>query len=221
MSERGDSPISMLDSQQPRAESSVTSSLQEPTAKPKRSWLSVSRLRVPLGFVLAAVFVVRAQPTPASVAIGLPLAAAGLLLRALASGHIRKNDALATTGPYRFTRNPLYFGSALLAAGFVLAARDWLMAALAAAMLAGVYFPVIRKEEQYLAGRFGESFAAYRRQVPRFFPRMLAARNETAERGCFSKALYLRHREYNALIGFVALTLVLLFKLYRPGGWAH
>lgn len=184
-----------------------------------------SRSRVPLGFVLAAIFVVRARPTPWSLAIGLPIAAAGLLLRAAASGHIHKNDALAVTGPYRHTRNPLYLGSAILAAGFVIAAADWLMAVLAALMLFGIYLPVIRREELYLATRFGPEFEAFQRAVPRFWPRLKpgpAVRSETG----FSWQLYRRHREYNALLGFTAIAAIVILKwlCWRSGpppglGW--
>jgi len=175
------------------------------------------RWRVPLGFALAAVFILVARPSRLSLAGGLPIALAGLLLRARAAGHIRKNDVLATSGPYRFTRNPLYLGSILLGAGFVIAAHAWVLAVLATAMLVGIYIPVIREEERYLTARFGNDFEAYRTRVPRLLPRLWPAAGSAS--GRFSIALYRRHREYNALLGFAALTAVLLVKLAVPG-WA-
>lgn len=184
------------------------------------SRFDVVRWRVPLGFVLAAIYIIEARPTHESLAIGLPIAALGLLLRALAAGHIRKNDVLATTGPYRFTRNPLYLGSTVLAVGFIIAAHEWLLAVLALLMLLGVYLPVIRKEEEFLAAKFGESFHRYTRTVPRLFPRLWPASVESDRTSAttFSFALYWRHREYNAFIGFLALTLVLLVKVWKfPG----
>lgn len=184
------------------------------------SRFDVVRWRVPLGFVLAAVYILEAHPTRHSLAFGLPIAALGLLLRALAAGHIRKNDVLATTGPYRFTRNPLYLGSTVLAVGFVIAAHEWLLAVLALLMLLGVYLPVIRKEEQFLAAKFGHEFDRYIRRVPRLFPRLWPASVEEGEGATttFSFALYWRHREYNAFIGYLALTVVLLVKLWKfPG----
>ena len=184
------------------------------------SRFDVVRWRVPLGFVLAAVYIVYARPTHQSLAIGLPIAALGLLLRALAAGHIRKNDVLATTGPYRFTRNPLYLGSTVLAVGFIIAAHEWLLALLALLMLLGVYLAVIRREEQYLASRFGDEFQRYIRTVPRLFPRLWPAPVAAGEKAStsFSFALYWRHREYNACVGFLALTAVLLVKLWKfPG----
>lgn len=179
------------------------------------------RWRVPLGFALAAALILGARPQPLSLLLGLPIAALGLALRAGAAGHIRKNDALATTGPYRFTRNPLYLGSTVLAVGLVVAANAWLLALLAVLMLVGVYLPVIRQEEQFLAARFGGAFDAYAAQVPRLLPRLRPAPAGMAAPAAagFSLALYRRHREYQALLGFLALALVLIAKWKFPGMW--
>jgi protein-S-isoprenylcysteine O-methyltransferase Ste14 len=180
--------------------------------------LDIARLRVPLGFLLAALYVWRARPTAASISIGLAVGALGLLLRAAAAGHIRKNDLLATTGPYRYTRNPLYLGSTLLAAGFLIAGRDWLTAIGAAALLAGIYLPVIRREESFLEARFGDDFRRYCARVPRFVPRRRPAdTGRGSGAGGFSFALYRRHREYNALLGFVLLAAVLVLKTMGVG----
>lgn len=185
----------------------------------------LSRWRVPLGFVSAAVLIVAARPVPVSLAVGLPIAILGLGLRAAAAGHIRKNQTLATSGPYRFTRNPLYLGSTVLAIGLVIAADSWLLAMLAGAMLLGVYIPVIRQEEAYLASRFGAAFEVYAARVPRLIPwRPVAGMGGGGERGRFSLDLYFRHREYQALIGFLAIALVLVVKCWAAGpnaagGW--
>ncbi|MGH9482706.1 MAG: methyltransferase family protein [Terriglobales bacterium] len=169
----------------------------------------VQRWRVPMGFALAAILVLAARPRPLGLMVGLPVAAMGLLVRGCAAGHIRKNDALATGGPYRYTRNPLYLGSMLMAVGMVIAADSWLLAALAGLMLVAVYLPVIRQEEEFLAGRFGEDFAAYASQVPRLLPRWPRSNIRGGE---FSPALYMRHREYQALLGFLAIAAVLIAK---------
>jgi protein-S-isoprenylcysteine O-methyltransferase Ste14 len=179
--------------------------------------LTVARLRVPLGFVAAAIYIWRARPTPLSLSLGLPIAALGLLLRAAASGHIRKNDVLATTGPYRYTRNPLYLGSAILALGLVIAAADWLIALIAVAMFLGVYLPVIRREEDFLRSRFGTEFDDYARAVPRLFPRFTRYGTKLSGATSFSWQLFRRHREYNAWVGAAAITLVLIVKLIVQG----
>lgn len=174
-----------------------------------------TRWRVPLGFAAAVALIVLARPRPLPLAVGFVLGAAGLAVRAYASGHIRKNDELAIAGPYRFCRNPLYLGSLLLAAGFLVAAARWPLAVLALALFVGVYLPVIRREERYLAERFGPAFDAYAHRVPRLWPRWPST---AAPPGAsFSWRLYRRHREYQALAGFLGLFLVLVLKWHWQG----
>ena len=176
------------------------------------SWSKIARrLRVPLGFVLAAVYLWRARPTWHSLLeASLPIVL-GLALRALASGHLRKNTELTTSGPYAYVRNPLYLGSLILAAGFALAARDgWLAAAMLVFFLA-VYLPVILSEEAWLRANFPE-FEEYARRVPRLWPRFGRV---GAAQGRFSRELYLQHREYNAVAGAVAMLAALVVKLLR------
>ena len=171
----------------------------------------LQRWRVPLGFVAAAALIVASRPHPWSLALGLPIAALGLGIRAAAAGHIHKNEVLATSGPYRYTRNPLYLGSTVLGFGLVIAASSWLLALLAAAMLLGVYMPVIRQEERFLQARFGEEYTAYAARVPRLWPRLRPV-GGSGEGGGFSFALYRRHREYHALLGFLVMAVVLVGK---------
>ena len=203
-------------------------------------WQKVARrIRVPLGFLTAAVFLVEAArhtPHPTAIAWSLVLVLPGLALRAAASGTVKKNRELTVTGPYAYTRNPLYLGSSFIAAGFALALLSWPVALLLAAGFAAIYVPVIAAEERFLHATF-PGFEDYCRRVPRFFPRCTAARlqHETvspssspaglgAVAGGFSLALYLKHREYNAALGAALLYMSLLylrpaldFLLHRPG----
>ena len=175
------------------------------------NWAAVARrIRVPLGFALALLYIWLARPSVLSLLAGAILVAPGLALRALASGHLRKNEQLAVGGPYAYTRNPLYLGSLILGCGFVLAARSWWIAATVAIFFLVVYVPVIQSEEAFLRKQFPE-FAEYATHVPRLWPR-LRGRHPSSE-GSFSWALYLKHREYNALLGAAALTGVLATKL--------
>jgi protein-S-isoprenylcysteine O-methyltransferase Ste14 len=180
------------------------------------SWARVAtRSRVPLGFIFAAAYLAWARPTWISIAVGSVVAALGVLLRALASGHIRKNAELATTGPYAYTRNPLYLGSVLMAVGFLVAARNLWIATAAAAMFVFIYVPVIKAEEAYLRSAF-PAYAAYAGRVPRLLPRLTPYCDENgvrAERGSFSAELYLRHREYNAAIGSLLMIVALIAKM--------
>ena len=167
------------------------------------------RIRVPLGFVSAVLFFWLARPTWMSIALGCLVTLPGLWLRAVAAGHVRKNAELTTSGPYAYTRNPLYLGSIIIAIGFSVAAYNpWIGIVLVILFLA-IYLPVIRSEEDYLRGAF-PGFDDYARQVPRLLPRLTPANREP---GSFSRELYRKHREYNALIGALCMMTALVLKL--------
>jgi len=174
-------------------------------------WSKIARrIRVPLGFLFAVFYFWLARPTWLSITLGLIVVAPGLLVRALASGHVRKNEVLATSGPYAYTRNPLYLGSLLIGVGFVVAARSWWVGAALVLMFFAIYLPVIRDEEAFLRPKFPE-FEEYARQVPRMLPRLTAGSNES-ETARFSLELYLKHREWNALLGAVLMMAGLMMK---------
>jgi protein-S-isoprenylcysteine O-methyltransferase Ste14 len=181
-------------------------------AEPSRiQWAKIARrIRVPLGFVFAVLYFWLARPTWRFLAIGSVLILPGLLIRALASGHVRKNEALATSGPYAYTRNPLYLGSLLMGMGFAVAARSWWVGIVLVVMFFAIYLPVIRDEEAFLRQKFPE-FEEYLRRVPRMIPRIVAQGGGTS--GGFSFDLYLKHREYNALLGCALLTGALIVKM--------
>lgn len=136
----------------------------------------------------------------------------GLLLRAWATGHLAKDQQLATSGPYAFIRNPLYAGTLIVAAGIVIASRDTALALIFAVVFLLVYLPTIELEEQHLRGKFA-SYAEYAERVPRLIP----SRHWAGKRALFSWALYLRNEEYKALIGFAVGVLWLVTKLLYPG----
>lgn len=174
-------------------------------------WSRIARrIRVPLGFAFAILYFWLARPTWRFLALGAILIAPGLLIRALASGHVRKNEALATSGPYAYTRNPLYLGSLLIGIGFAVASRSWWVGVVLVIMFFAIYIPVIRSEEKFLRERFPD-FEAYAQRVPRMLPRIVPA--PVADPGGFSFELYLKHREYNALLGAVAMTAALIAKM--------
>jgi hypothetical protein len=175
-------------------------------------WSRVARrIRVPLGFAFAVLYFGLARPTWRSLALGGVLIVPGILVRALASGHVRKNQALATSGPYAYTRNPLYLGSLLIGIGFAIAARSWQVGGLLVAMFFAIYVPVIRGEEKFLREKFPE-FEEYARRVPRMLPRLVPA-HIGDKSGSFSFGLYVKHKEWNALLGAVATGAVLWLKM--------
>ncbi len=171
----------------------------------------LQRQRVTLGWLFAAAFLAFARPTPAAIASGAVLFAGGAAVRTWAAGHIRKREALAVTGPYAHTRNPLYFGSFLMACGALAMGRNPYLAAAFLLVAVPVYRIVIRKEEVLLAGIFKEEYAAYARAVPRFFPRLSAS---PGSGGGFDWGLVRRHREWRSWAGGAALTLLLLARWY-------
>jgi protein-S-isoprenylcysteine O-methyltransferase Ste14 len=174
----------------------------------RKFWM---RWRVRLGYPVAVIYWLLAAPSLRSIFCGTAIAALGLAVRASAAGYLRKDRALAITGPYARTRNPLYLGSAILAAGFVVAGNSWPAGVLVIAYFGIVYYAVMRNEEEDLRARFGAEFDSYAQRVPLFFPRPfggdLPATRENAprtENGAFSWAQYQRNREYRALIGTIA-----------------
>jgi protein-S-isoprenylcysteine O-methyltransferase Ste14 len=187
-------------------------------AVPARAW---ARWRVRLGYPLGAICLWLSHPNAKSIAIGGAIACAGLVVRASAAGHLRKSEALACTGPYAHTRNPLYLGSALLTAGFAAASASWI-----AAVLLGVYFfvfyrLVMRREEAELHAQYGAAFEDYAKSVPLFWPRISSGNAAVrmpggtgterpgANQAGFSFAQYRRNREYRAAIGTILLLLVM------------
>jgi protein-S-isoprenylcysteine O-methyltransferase Ste14 len=158
---------------------------------------AVARLRVPAGFVMAAAFAWLSHPDLTSLTVGLPLSASGLALRAWAAGHLAKDRRLATSGPYSFTRNPLYLGTLITALGFAAAARSFGLASLFAALFALVYLPAIELEEQHLMAILA-GYAEFSARVPLLIPRWPAKFGSDR----FSAALYRKNREYQALLGW-------------------
>jgi hypothetical protein len=177
------------------------------------NWSRVARrIRVPTGFLFAAFYLWRARPSVVSLAWSLPLVLPGLLLRAYASGYVKKNAELTVTGPYAYTRNPLYLGSVLMAFGFAAASRSWWITVLLALLFTIIYVPTIYSEEQFLRATF-PAFAGYSQRVPRLLPRLTPARTLGGE-GSFSGALYRQHHEYNSLLGACAVYAVLAATLW-------
>ena len=185
------------------------SAFQIPNPEFRILFVMIQRLRVPLGFVIGAAVLYLATPTGFSIAIGLPIAIVGAAFRSLAAGTIRKDAQLATTGPYAWTRNPLYFGSLLLTLGFAVMSWNPIAAMLLLAPSAFIYPVVIRNEEAHLSRLFPEQFPLYRSKVPAFVPRFRSSDFR------FSLRQYMANREYNTVLGFSAALAVLVAKWLR------
>lgn len=170
----------------------------------------LQRLRVPLGFAFGAIYVLFSNPQTSFLWPGLGIALAGLSIRIWASGHLRKHVDLSMSGPYRYTRNPLYLGSFVMGLGFTLASgRLWILLLFLALFLI-VYLPVMSAEVHELEAWYGDRYRQYAGRVPLFIPSLRPAEPRTGAR--FSWAQVRSNREYNALFGYLLLCLFLLVK---------
>ena len=182
----------------------------QPSPTAGDTWSRVARrIRVPLGFIFAVVYIWLARPTRTWLIAGTMVLLPGLVLRGLASGHVQKDKQLTISGPYAYTRNPLYLGSLMLAGGFAIAARSWWIVAVMLLMFAVIYVPVIAGEERYLRQTFLE-YDDYARHVPRMLPRLSPY---GSRQSAYSSARYWKHREYEASIGCAVVLAVLIVKL--------
>ncbi len=187
------------------------------------SWQRVARrVRVPLGFVTAAVFLLFACPEVKLMLWSLIAVLPGLWLRGFAAGYVKKNAELTRTGPYAHTRNPLYLGSMMIAFGFAVAAGKVWLGVLLLVLFLAIYWPVILSEEAFLRTTF-PGFGEYATRVPRLMPRLTPARFLDLQnpQGRFSSERYRHHREYNSLMGaaalYGALGLRMWLGVHKPG----
>ena len=169
----------------------------------------VARFRVPAGFLLLAAFAYFSRPSVSAIEIGLPVSIVGLGLRAWAAGCLAKNEQLVRSGPYAYTRNPLYLGTLLAAAGLAVAARSPGLGMLFGVVFLLVYLPVIQLEEQHLRSLF-PGYGAYAARVPALWPHLSRLPGENPNPFRFD--MYLRNREYQASAAFLAATALLFWK---------
>lgn len=172
------------------------------------------KLRLPLGFVFGIAYLIWARPTPVTLPVGAGIALTGILVRAWASGHIIKNKRLAVTGPYAHTRNPLYFGSFLIGAGFAIAAH-WSLLFVVVAFWLLIYAPTMERERINIRERFPDAYDRYSANVPAFVPRVTPWRDDATDEGGFSLDLYMRHGEWKAGITYVLVMGWLVLRMTR------
>ncbi len=167
------------------------------------------RVRVSLLFVIAAI--VLAEPSLLSLLIGIGFTSIGLLIRTWACGHLEKEKTLTVSGPYRYTRNPLYLGSLLIGTGAIIGSRSWWVFG-CAFVLFGFFYPVvILSEKNKMAKLFPEEYTTYSKKVPLFLMKLWTSlpHQDTG----FRWALYKKNQEYRALVGSAIFWLILTAKL--------
>jgi protein-S-isoprenylcysteine O-methyltransferase Ste14 len=160
----------------------------------------LARLRVPLGFVAGILVLWLASPTWSLLAAGTVAAVTGELIRIWAAGHLEKSREVTRSGPYRWSRHPLYVGSALMGVGVAIAGNSVLVAVIIGVYLAGTLTAAIRTEETFLREKFGPEYDEYCRGA-----------NRATERA-FSFARAWRNREYRAVLGMGAVFAILALK---------
>jgi protein-S-isoprenylcysteine O-methyltransferase Ste14 len=162
---------------------------------------TLARRRIPLGFAAGGVALVLAQPTWTTWATGLLIALTGESIRVWAAGHLEKGREVTRSGPYRWTRHPLYAGSAVIALGVVIAARSSVVALVAAVYMVATLTAAIRTEEAFLRRTFGDTYDRYARA------------EATPMDRSFSMARVGRNREYRAIVGVFAGFAVLALRI--------
>lgn len=170
----------------------------------------LARWRVRAGYPVALLYFWLARPGAAWLVGGILLGIVGIVIRGMAAGYLRKNEGLATAGPYAWTRNPLYFGSAWIAAGVAIASRSWLAAVVVVAYFLVFYPATMRSEQAVLKSQYGAAFSEYASRVPAFWPRPPRV---SAQGSNFSWLIYRRNREYNAALGMAVVIVLLVAKM--------
>ena len=161
----------------------------------------IARWRVALGFVFGLLVVWLAAPTWRSLAAGALVALAGEALRVWAAGHVEKSREVTRSGPYRYTRHPLYLGSSVIALGIAIACASWAVAGLVGVYVAVTMSAAIRAEEAHLRAKFGAEYDAY---AARAAPPMIRS---------FSAARALANREHHTIAGLVVALALLALKV--------
>jgi len=167
------------------------------------------RFRQLLGIVLTILFAAAGQPKTSWFVFGVILVLIGISVRLWASGHIKKDKALATDGPYAFVRHPLYVGNIFLGLGFALASGLWWSFPLLIVFLIGFYPPAIRKEDEKLHGLFKEDWEKWRQDTKALIPRFTTLKKD--QRGGWSFWQSLRQNGEPVIALFLLLCLYYLF----------
>ena len=174
------------------------------------TWLT--ERRIPLSvllfatLVLADMFLLGVRPRDVldwhdlGTVLGEALVLVGLALRTWAAGTLAKGTALTRSGPYSLVRNPLYVGSFLMMFGFCTLVHDWQSIWFIVGPIAAIYWLQVRQEERKLAARFPDEWPLYAEATPRFLPRRFPGAGLRE----WSLRLWVRNREYQALLASAA-----------------
>lgn len=167
--------------------------------------------RLEISFIAAIIYLFRANPTLWSIVTGAILMGVGEAIRFASAGTITKYKAVACTGIYSCSRNPLYVGSFIIGSGACIMGRDPWFAAFFIIAFPLMYYRIIRREEGFLADRYGEEYINYKKTVPRLWSGKLPLGDIIRS---YSHPLAMKNKEYEALMGVVAVIIFMAVKLY-------
>jgi protein-S-isoprenylcysteine O-methyltransferase Ste14 len=176
---------------------------------------SLYRWRVRAGTPVAIAVILFSHPTPGTLLAGLALSFLGLAVRSWAAGHLKKEKELAVSGPYRHTRNPLYFGNIIIGTGMAVGCRSWIVWIVLAAYFLVFYPVVISVERDRMRALFTEAYAAYEKAVPALLPSF--RKYEGGSAAAFDPALHRKNREFRAILGTMVFWVFLLAKMKLIG----
>lgn len=172
----------------------------------ERVLVVLSRWRVEIAW-LTLLALPWAHPTRASIAVGLPVVALGVALRAWARGHLQRAQEVTTGGPYGHVRHPLYVGSFLIVVGFALMTALVALPFLVACAFVVMYVPKALREEAYLRRRFGTAYADYAQHVGAVIPSWTVAIAPSPSQFAWRRVM--RHREWHTWLGVAAMLAIL------------
>jgi protein-S-isoprenylcysteine O-methyltransferase Ste14 len=144
--------------------------------------------------------------------MGMVVILKGNMLRMAARGHKKKysnrSNELVTNGPYKICRNPMYFGSFLIGAGFILIVWPWWTLPIFAMLFYMRFKTQVVKEEKFLGEMFQDEYRKYCAKVPRIFPNLkMAATTKTREIIDLNEAF--STKETGGLFGWPILAVIL------------
>ncbi len=180
-----------------------------------RRWAAHNRVRVTI--VLGLVYVAFSRPYWSGLAAGSVLIVAGQAIRFWGAGYLEKNVRLATAGPYRLVRHPLYVGSFLMGLGLAISVENavwWTLGYLL--LFVGFFVPAIHVEELRLQSIFGAEYQDLMVEVPALVPRLKRGSSPPSapeDPATFAWSRVLRNRESRSVVAMVALVIVQAAKI--------
>ena len=166
--------------------------------------------RVQLGFLVGALYLWIAEPSPESFIIGAVCMVLGETLRIVSAGTLVKYDGVTRDGIYTYTRNPLYIGSFLIGTGACIMGKNFEFTLLFLLLFFYFYTRTIAREERFLSQRYGKDYLQYISEVPRFIPNHFSIRTVLSSVH-ISQAI--RNREHLTILGIFALLVIMIVKI--------